>query len=195
MPTHSERKEKTCAQIISVAWEIFARDGFAKAALAEIVKDAGVTTGTIYHHFGGKKELLVAVAEHVEQCILEELISLSPQSDSNFESLEAGILNTLEICSRPNIQRIVFLEAPNVIGVSEWRKIEINYGYGIMQQSIAALAESGEINAPNTDLTTRLLLGAVMEAAQEIAVAQNPSLALVQAKETLQAMLTSLKRN
>ncbi|PCI81669.1 MAG: hypothetical protein COB20_01580 [SAR86 cluster bacterium] len=192
MPKQAERTATTQANILSVAQEIFARDGYAKAALAQIVEMSGVTTGAIYHHFGGKKELFIAVAKKVEQYIVDQGAISAPKTGSDWERFESNILNTLEICARPDIQRIVFRDAPTVVGFFEWREIEIQYGFGKMQKAIAKLAANGIIDAPNSDLTAQILLGAIMEAAHFAAISKNKNKAVAEGKAAIRKLLQSL---
>ncbi|MCH7600207.1 MAG: TetR/AcrR family transcriptional regulator [Myxococcales bacterium] len=191
--TQAEKSAGTRKEIIDAARQIFARDGFAAASLAEIVDRAGVTTGAVYHHFGGKKNLFIAVAEHLEQSILDEVAANMPVSGSPWEMLEAAVLNTLEICARPDIQRIVFHDAPTVVGLAEWREIEIKYSFGLMRKTLALLEEEGVIDAPNTDLTAQILLGAIMEAAHGIALADDKAMTLCHGKATIRKMLVALR--
>ncbi len=191
--TKAEKSAGTRKQIIDAARQVFARDGFAGASLAEIVARADVTTGAVYHHFGGKKDLFIAVAEHLEQSILDEVAANAPASGSPWEVLEAGVLSTLGICARPDIQRIVFRDAPTVVGLAEWREIEIKYGFGLMRQTLALLEEEGVIDAPNTDLTAQILLGAIVEAAHGVALADDKAKALHQGKATVRKMLYALR--
>ncbi len=193
MASKADKSAKTQKQIIQVAQEIFARDGYADASLAEIVDRADVTTGAVYHHFGGKKGLFTAVAENVEQMIMSEAAAAAPQSGEPWALFEKGVLMTLEICARPDIQRIVFRDAPNVVGLAEWREIEIKYAFGLLRKTIAQLSKAGLIDATNTNLTAQILLGAIIEAAHGVALADNKAKALSQAKATLQKMLRALK--
>jgi AcrR family transcriptional regulator len=186
------RSVATQARIISTAQRIFARDGFAKASLAEIVSQAEVTTGAVYHHFGDKKGLLRAVAEHLEEEILLELAKLVPQKDP-WVAFETGVLATLEICARPDIQRIVFQEAPNVIGPAAWREIEVQYAFGVMQKTIRSLAEARQIQAPDPDLTAQIILGAVIQAAHGVAISKSKQQALADAKSTITLIIRALR--
>ena len=48
----------------------FGTVGYDAASLEDIVAEARVTTGAVYHHFSGKKGLFLAVAEQLEQELL-----------------------------------------------------------------------------------------------------------------------------
>lgn len=194
MPTQLERSEKTLNHLLTVATDIFAVNGYAKTSLAELVEASGMTTGAIYHHFKGKKGLFVAVAERMEQGILDEIIAKSEGSALGWESFEKSVLTTLEICARPEIQRIVFQEAPTVVGAVEWREIEIRYGFGMMHRALEILESEGAIELQNTDLTAHMLLGAIIEAAHFVATASNKSVALEDAKIAMQQLLNSLPK-
>src|SRR5947209_3661957 len=43
-----------------------ARDGFAEASVADVVTRAGSSVGSLYHHFGGKTELFLALWEETQ---------------------------------------------------------------------------------------------------------------------------------
>ncbi len=47
--------------ILTGALEVFARDGYTRAGIDVIAKEAGVSTRTIYNHFGDKATLFQAV--------------------------------------------------------------------------------------------------------------------------------------
>lgn len=193
MPSQKQRRESTKARIIEVARNIFARNGYAKASLAEIVNEAGVTTGAIYHHFGDKKGLFVAVAEHLEQQIVLESAAISNTSKSIWQRFENNILKTLEICAREDIQRIVFRDAPTVVGFYEWKEIEIKYGFGQLQNAISKLSKEGLIETSDPDLTAHVLLGAIMQAAHYTAMSKNKKKALRESQDIVRKILHSIR--
>ncbi|MCG8412922.1 MAG: TetR/AcrR family transcriptional regulator [Pseudomonadales bacterium] len=193
MPSQKQRRESTRARIIEVAKNVFARDGYAKASLAEIVNEAGVTTGAIYHHFGDKKGLFVAVAEYLEQQIVVESGAIPNTSKSIWQRFENNILKTLEICAREDIQRIVFRDAPTVVGFYEWKEIEIKYGFGQLQNAISKLSKEGLIETSDPDLTAHVLLGAIMQAAHYTAMSKNKKKALKESQDTLRKILRSIR--
>ena len=189
----ASRSGRTRARIVKIAKDIFVRDGYSDAALSEIVEKAEVTTGAIYHHFSDKKGLFLAVAESLEQKILNEAAARMTLDGSPWDQFETAILETLDICTCPEIQRVVFREAPAVFGMYEWRKIEMKYAFGLMQSTIKSLSEDGIIASDNPDMTSQIILGALIEGAHSVANSKQQRKALKSAKTTLRVMLRGLK--
>lgn len=57
--------EQTRAAIIAAATQLFSTQGFEATALREIADHAGLTHGSIRHHFGSKLDIWKAVADQV----------------------------------------------------------------------------------------------------------------------------------
>lgn len=58
-----EEAEITKGNLLVAALEVFSRKGYAATRVEDIAKQANVTTGAIYHHFGGKGDLYIALIE------------------------------------------------------------------------------------------------------------------------------------
>jgi AcrR family transcriptional regulator len=68
MTTATRRWAKTDAtrqRILDAATDVFAARGFTAATMADIVDHSGASIGSIYHHFGGKKELFLAIFDRL----------------------------------------------------------------------------------------------------------------------------------
>ncbi|GAA2449169.1 hypothetical protein GCM10010191_78370 [Actinomadura vinacea] len=57
------RTAETRRVMLRAAREVFVERGFAEAGVAEVVERAGSSVGSLYHHFGGKSELFLAMWE------------------------------------------------------------------------------------------------------------------------------------
>lgn len=55
------RTEQTQRELLDAARSVFTERGFAEASIAEIVERASSSVGSLYHHFGGKSELFIAL--------------------------------------------------------------------------------------------------------------------------------------
>ncbi len=55
------------------ALRLFGTRGYADVGVGELAEQAGVTTGSLYHHFGGKPGLYAMVRTDVERRLLDRL--------------------------------------------------------------------------------------------------------------------------
>ncbi len=55
------RTAQTQRALLEAARDVFTRQGFAEASIADVVERAGSSVGSLYHHFGGKSELFLAL--------------------------------------------------------------------------------------------------------------------------------------
>jgi TetR/AcrR family acrAB operon transcriptional repressor len=58
-----EEAEITKQNLLAAALEVFSQKGYTATRVEDIAKRANVTTGAIYHHFGGKSALYIALIE------------------------------------------------------------------------------------------------------------------------------------
>lgn len=63
MTSVSTRSAGTRSALLAAAREVFSASGFAEASIADVVGRAGASVGSLYHHFGGKAELYLALFE------------------------------------------------------------------------------------------------------------------------------------
>src|ERR1700722_2866496 len=61
------RTAQTQRALLDAARDVFTKQGFAEASIADIVDRAGSSVGSLYHHFGGKSELFVALWQEHQQ--------------------------------------------------------------------------------------------------------------------------------
>lgn len=63
----------TKTQILSAAYGLLYREGFARVSMDAIAEAAGVTKKTLYYHFPGKDELVAAVLDHQHDQVLVQM--------------------------------------------------------------------------------------------------------------------------
>jgi AcrR family transcriptional regulator len=59
------RTDATQLRILDAATDVFSARGFSAATMADIVEHSGASIGSIYHHFGGKRELFLAIYDRL----------------------------------------------------------------------------------------------------------------------------------
>jgi AcrR family transcriptional regulator len=61
MPVMQRRAQDTRSALLQSARQVFADVGYSEANVAEVVARAGSSVGSMYHHFGGKADLFLAL--------------------------------------------------------------------------------------------------------------------------------------
>ena len=61
------RKTTTRARLITTAAELFRRQGYAQTGVNQIIQEANATSGSFYHFFPAKEDLLLAVVDHITE--------------------------------------------------------------------------------------------------------------------------------
>jgi len=145
--TQTERAEATRGALIAAARRLFTERGYEAVGTEEIVRAAGVTRGALYHHFGGKSGLLDAAYEQLEAESTERVARIVLGSDlhSPLEAMVAGIEAFLDECAEPELRQIALHDAPAVLGWERWREIGAANGLGLIEASLIAAIEAGEI--------------------------------------------------
>jgi AcrR family transcriptional regulator len=180
--------QATIAAIVTAARARFGAQGFELTSLEEIAADVRVTTGAIYHHFGNKQGLFRTVAEQIEAELLT--CALSVVDPDLWAQTQKAFAALIEACARAEVQRIIFLDAPRVVGPEAWREIEMKYGFGAMASALAALASARIIRPYPVELLAPVLLAVLAETSR--ALAANPGMK-EQAADLVALFLRSLR--
>jgi AcrR family transcriptional regulator len=192
--TKAEQTEATTARLIDIARAIFTRDGYGGTATEEIVAQAGVTRGALYHHFGSKEGLFKAVVAAVQADVGTRVARSAEGQSELWEQLIAGCDAFLEASLDAQVQRIMLVDAPAVLGWATWREMDAANSMQSLREVLAALMAQGDLPPLPLDALTHLLSGAMNEAAMWIASASAPEQALREAQATLRAWLAALRQ-
>jgi AcrR family transcriptional regulator len=79
------------AQLLSVAREVFAEDGYPGAAMEKIAQRAGVTKPVLYQHFEGKKELYLALLDSDMSRLLAQVSGAIESAHDNPSRIRKGL--------------------------------------------------------------------------------------------------------
>jgi AcrR family transcriptional regulator len=188
-----EQSEATRAALIAAARPLFAEHGFGGVGTEEIVRAAGVTRGALYHHFSGKEDLFRAVYEQVEIEITERIAQGALSDPDPVEALRAGAEMFLDSCLEPEVQRIVLIDAPAVLGWEGWREVAAEHGLGLIKAGLAAGMEAGALHPQPVEALAHVLMGALDEAAMYVAQAEDPKAAREEAAAILARLLDGLR--
>jgi AcrR family transcriptional regulator len=165
--TQAERTAATRALLIGAGRRLFADKGFAEVSTQAIVAAAGVTRGALYHQFADKVGLFAAVYEEVERDVVADIAReiMQAQPLDPLQAMREGARLFLDRCAAPDVQRIVLIDAPSVLGWDQWRAVGVKYGLGVIEGMLAHAIADGAIPEQPLRPTAHVLLGALDEAA------------------------------
>jgi AcrR family transcriptional regulator len=192
--TKAEQRETTTAALIAAARELFAERGYAAVGTEEIVQRAGVTRGALYHHFkDGKEQLFRAVLVELSAELVRQVVALASAAGDPFEELVIGCEGFLDACARPDVQRIMLVDGPSVLGWDVLREIDSGYALGALEAALQGAMDAGALSPAPANAVAHVLLGALDEAVMVIARADDQAAAREEMGKTVRRLLEGLR--
>ncbi len=187
----AETMEENRVNLIAAARKIFAEKGYSSASMDELTAEVGLTRGALYHNFGDKRGLLAAVVDQIDSEMASRAQEIGALAEDDWQGLLAEGAAYIEMALDPEVQRIVMLDGPAVLGdPSQWPSqsscLQTTKG------TVQSLIEQGVIKSVDAEAAARLLSGAALNAALWIAASDDPVRVLPKAVEAFQSMATGL---
>lgn len=214
MPAVSSRRAEHAADtrsaLLTAARELFTEQGYTATGTEQIVAQARVTRGALYHHFRDKADLFRAVLADVarevaERLVAQQLAAAAPGGDAgaaggppepagSFAQLRAGFQAFLDVCTAGDFQRIVLVDGPAVLGPDIWDGLVEQYGYALLEAWLRQAMAAGEIDETPVTALVRLLGALLTQASLYIARADDPAAARADAGVAVDRLLAGLQR-
>jgi AcrR family transcriptional regulator len=194
VPTQAERTGATRGRLIATARRLFAEQGFAATSTEQILSETAVSRGALYHHFPSKTDLFQATFEQVEDELTADVLQVAVASGETdpMRILQLGFGEFLDQCLNPEVQRIVMLDGPTVLGWDLWHELDERYAFGTIKAVLTVAADTGRIEPPSVEPLTHLLLGAIMQAGMVVARSDDPLAAKKAMTETFARIVAGL---
>jgi AcrR family transcriptional regulator len=187
----SEYAAATKRDLVEVGRRLFAERGYSGTSLDHVVAEAGVTKGALYHHFENKKELFAAVAERVEADLTAK-IGQGLERDP-WRAFVAGAMRYLDAALDPEVQNVLLIDAPTVLGYERCHELQERYGLGLTRTGLELAMDAGLIATRPSAPLARMVLDALSAGAMFIARAADREAARKDVGEIAVAMLEGLK--
>jgi AcrR family transcriptional regulator len=190
--TKAEQRLETRRRLMTEARRLFARHGYAAVSLTEIARAASVTKGAVYHNFAGKADLFHAIVAEVQDEVADRVAAAADACQDPWDQLLAGCRTFLAVSRDPDVQRIMLIDGPSVLGWNEWRAMDEASSARHLTEALTALVDDGTIADRPVEPLTHLLSGAMNEAALWLARSTDPG-DLPAVTAALTRMLESLR--
>lgn len=178
--TRAESMQETRQKLIAAGRKAFMEKGFAAASMDDLTAAAGLTRGALYHNFKDKIGLLAAVVNELDSEMAARAKAAAAHAPTPWAVLEAQGVAYIELALDPEIQRIVLRDGPAFLGDPlQWPSqsaclIET-------QDTLATLAQKGELRPVDLEAAARMLNGAALNAALWVAASEDPQVRLPKA--------------
>ena len=176
--------------MLATARKVFSERGYADTSMDELTAQAGLTRGALYHHFGDKRGLLIAVVELIDAEMDDRLQTISDRADDPWEGFRSRCRAYLEMALEPEIQRIVLRDARAVLGGAT--PDSQRHCVASMQAIIQDLIHQGIVADASPQALASLIYGSLAEAAFWIADGEEGQARLIKGLAALDLLLRGL---
>jgi AcrR family transcriptional regulator len=186
-----ETMEENRIKLIAAARKAFAEKGYSAASMDELTAEVGLTRGALYHNFGDKRGLLAAVVDQIDSEMASRAQEIGARAGDDWQGLLAEGTAYIEMALDPEVQRIVLLDGPAVLGdPSQWPSQ--GSCLQVTKRAVERLIAQGTLKPLDAEAAARLLSGAALNAALWIAASDNPKNVLPKAVEAFRCLATGL---
>lgn len=162
MASNPERSAATRARLLAVARRLFAEQGYAAAGTEAILAGAGVKRGALYHHYADKAALFEAVCIALSEEAVPAIDAAAAEADDPWEALVRGSIAWVDYTTRPDVRRILIVDAPTVLGWERWDALDRQLSFRALREGIDAALAAGALRFDGSaELLTTMTNGAL----------------------------------
>jgi AcrR family transcriptional regulator len=188
-----EIAEQTRRDLIEAARVLFAEHGYAATSLNTITERADVTKGALYHHFRDKRDLFTVVFTELERELLSSITAAAAAEPDSWRRVVGAAEAWLDGSLEPEVQQILLIDGPAVLGWDAWREIDTRLSLGPMEAALRNAMRAGTIRKQAVPPLAHLLIGALNEASLAITRSTDHRTARREVGAALVALLEGLR--
>ncbi|WP_170182195.1 TetR/AcrR family transcriptional regulator [Phreatobacter stygius] len=152
--------------MLDAARVLFAAHGYDAVSMDMIAAEAGIAKGAVYHHFAAKRDVFERVLDTIQANVAVALAAnrAPVATRATARSIARSVGAYLDAALQPAARRILLVDGPVVLGWQRWREIDDRYFAAGIRRGVASLMPE-EAKPAEREAVTRLVMGAIMEAA------------------------------
>lgn len=189
----AEQVAQTRAALVRAGRRLFGDKGFRATSVEDLAREARVTTGALYHHFPTKTALFEAVFEQTHTDLTIGAAEEAQDAQDALAGLAQGFDAFLEAALKPDVQQILVVDGPAVLGPSRYTELDERYAFSVIAGALQDAVASGTLRADDPETITRLLLGALTRGAMLIASTNDPVATRHAVSRSMRALLNGLR--
>lgn len=150
-------------ELTRIAAQLFVQEGFDRTTVRMLAQEMGIKSGSLFHHYRDKQEILCAVIEEGTH----NALAIAREALANCDGTPQARLHAM---ARAHLETLLTDRNAHVVALYEWRRldadsrahlIDLRDAYeALWQRVIGDALEAGLIQG-NTVLVSRFVLGAL----------------------------------
>ncbi len=189
------RSAQTRADLLAAARAAFGTTGYQRTALEDIARAVGATRGAFYRHFADKREIFDEVAQRLAVELVSEVWDTSYElaNDSSERERHAARLFLERLCV-PEVNRILAVDAPAVLGYRRWSEVIYTTICGPLAAGVDGWSSAGAFPKRLVEPMTRLLVGVFQTASAHLSSVDDPAALADDYEDALVYMVGALRQ-
>lgn len=164
-----DRYDRRQAEVALDAARVFAARGYDQTSVPQLASELGLAAGSLYHYFGGKEQLLIAICNELMEPLLARAATLEAQALPPAEHLRALVRAWVAHVVEHRDHMLVFQQERHVIDHGDqWRAVRADRKRfeTLVDSALAAIEATGDARFTDRRLALAALLGMVNHTAQ-----------------------------
>jgi len=151
----AEQVAQTRGALVAAGRRLFGEKGFRATSVEDLAREARVTTGALYHHFPTKTALFEAVFMQAHTDLMTASTKAAQGASDGIDELARGFEAFLDGVLQPDMQRILIVDGPAVLGLARYTELDEQYAHAVIVHSLTAAAEAGTITVEDPETWVR----------------------------------------
>ena len=169
--TRKDQAARSRALLVDTALHLFVEQGYEATSVSQVLDQAGMARGALYHHFpDGKRGLFLEVIDVVDHQLHEGFERILQTVPSPVDRINAGFELLLDLAADRAFARIILIEAATVMP-GAWTS---GSEFALLQATLLEAIDAGELRPMPLDAATATLYGAARRAADFVAPRRRP---------------------
>ncbi|MCR1783415.1 TetR/AcrR family transcriptional regulator [Nocardioides carbamazepini] len=103
-------------QLLAIAAEMFASRGYTQTTVRDIADEAGILSGSLYHHFASKDEMLTEILQDFMGSLLRQFRTIAEEAGTPRAALDGLVRSSFEIIHRTPHAVALYQNEANFLG-------------------------------------------------------------------------------
>ena len=188
--TRKEQATQSRAKLVRIAQQLFIAQGYDATPVSQILAEAGMARGALYHYFpNGKEQLFEAVIDEVDGALHDGFNQVVESNASPLNQILAGFEVLMRLATDRVFARIILIEAAGVFP-GAWQS---GSEYVLLRDALARAVDAGELRPLPLEAAAATIYGAARRAADLVARADDPETVARECSDVLRMMLDGMR--